>query len=404
MSEDYHHEDEFILVVLSSVMLFLKDDEDNNDDEDNDEENEEHGGTRVVAPTIFRERRLVDDIFRQLGPTFTRRAFRMTVPVFYNLHQLLYRQLRRDPHGSVLKTWVNGARNGLIASTSRLAVALRYFAGGSVYDLCIMFGISIPQIYRIVWSVVDAVNECNALHFKFPEDHDIQRQLAAGFRERSDAEFDSCVGAIDGLLIWFERPSKDDCKLANCGAGKFYCGRKHKFGLNMMGTVDYMGRFLDVEILHPGATSDYLAFAVSNLKSKLERPGFLAPGLVIFGDNAYGNSEYMVTPFKGSQIGTTEDDFNFYHSQLRIQVECAFGKLVHRWGVLRRPLSTNIGIQKIGRMVSALCRLHNFCIDGRSADEPPLDTDLAFSRLNSGVQLRRTVDNDFEPTGLLHGG
>jgi hypothetical protein len=67
-----------------------------------------------------------------------------------------------------------------------------------------------------------------------------------------------------------------------------------------------------VQIWHPAATSDYLAFATSNLKQKLEKPGgFLAPaGLVIFGDNAYSITHYMVTPFKG-RVSTDEDAFNY---------------------------------------------------------------------------------------------
>jgi DDE superfamily endonuclease len=102
---------------------------------------------------------------------------------------------------------------------------------------------------------------------------------------------------------------------------EFFCARKHKFGLNMMATVDYQGRFLDVQISHPASTSDYLAFATSDLKTKLEQPGFLAPGLSLFGDNAYSNTHYMVTPFKG-KVTEEQDSYNFFHSQLRIQVEC----------------------------------------------------------------------------------
>ena len=61
----------------------------------------------------------------------------------------------------------------------------------------------------------------------------------------------------------------------------------------MMGTVDYLGRFLDVDIRHPGSTSYFLVFATSDLKEKLELHGFLANGLVLFGDNAYSNSSYI---------------------------------------------------------------------------------------------------------------
>ncbi len=76
-----------------------------------------------------------------------------------------------------------------------------------------------------------------------------------------------------------------------CGAKKFFCGRKKKFGLNMQGVCDLRGCFLDICIQHPGATSDYLAFITSPLKYKLETPEFLGPGLALYGDNAYVNNE-----------------------------------------------------------------------------------------------------------------
>jgi hypothetical protein len=39
------------------------------------------------------------------------------------------------------------------------------------------------------------------------------------------------------------------------------------------------------------------------------RPDFLAEGLMIFGDNAYVSTEYMVTPYKNVRAGP-KDDFN----------------------------------------------------------------------------------------------
>jgi hypothetical protein len=112
--------------------------------------------------------------------------------------------------GSVLKKHKNGARNGLTPSPSRLAVALRYFAGGSPYDLSVMHGMSVKEAYRSVWFVVDAINKSDLLNIEFPSDHNVQRQLSLGFEELSTARFDSCLAAIDGLLIWIERPSKND--------------------------------------------------------------------------------------------------------------------------------------------------------------------------------------------------
>ena len=52
---------------------------------------------------------------------------------------------------------------------------------------------------------------------------------------------------------------------------------------------------------------------------------------VLFGDNAYLNSFNIATPYSGVSNNPdkfAEDNYNFYHSQLHIHVECAFGMLV----------------------------------------------------------------------------
>jgi DDE superfamily endonuclease len=162
---------------------------------------------------------------------------------------------------------------------------------------------------------VDAVNKCPDLAFGFPRCHEKQKQLALAFKAKSAAAIDCCVGATDGMLLWIERPTNVDCDRAECGPKKFFCGRKHKFGLNMQATCDADGMFLDVSIAHPASTSDFLAFSTSSLQKKIETPGFLAPGLCIFGDLAYVNNGYFMTPFKGVKSGI-KDTFNFYHSQL----------------------------------------------------------------------------------------
>jgi hypothetical protein len=175
--------------------------------------------------------------------------------------------------------------------------------------------------------------------------------LQLDFERKSKAGFAICAGAIDGILIWIKKPAPDNCEIAKCGQKKFFCGCKKIFGLNMQAISDVEGCFLDVSIKHPAATSDYLAFCTSSFKHKLERPGFLAPELCLFGDNDYVNTSYMATPLKGVAF-STKDNYNFYHSQVRmswhgttsfhwfvltklclqlcINIECAFGMFVHR--------------------------------------------------------------------------
>jgi hypothetical protein len=130
----------------------------------------------------------------------------------------------------------------------------------------------------------------------------------------------------------------------------------------MQAVCDADGRFLDVSILFDGGSSDLIAFEASDIIQKLKTEGILAPGLHVIGDNAYFNAFHMATPYPNVSSGT-KDAYNFYHSQLWIKVECTFGMLVHRWGILQKPMSSKFTISKVTVITMCLCKLHNFCID-----------------------------------------
>jgi DDE superfamily endonuclease len=361
-----------------------------------------------------RKRKYVNDIFNELGPYYVRRAYRMEAASFWKLCQLLRPFLTKVNNKD--KPWKNGAKNGLIPLPTKISVALRYFAGGSPYDISLVHGIGYTDVFRCVWSVVDAVNKCPALSFRFPDNHAEQQRIADGFKRVSRGIFDCCAGAIDGILIWLEKPSGIHCELSECGAKKFFCGRKKKFGLNMQATCDHEKRFLDICLKHPASTSDYLSFCTSPFFMRLETVGFLKPGLCIFGDNAYMSTTYMATPYKGVKSGP-KDAYNYFHSNCRITIECAFGMLVHRWGILCKPMSAKLTVSKVTAMVRCLCRLHNFCIDERLGAEgieveeqtasipEHLDSDRTNIALASGGQsLVDGGENGFGAEGLLHGG
>jgi hypothetical protein len=355
-----------------------------------------------------RTRRTVASIFKEQGPYYVRRAYRMTEASFWELHELLKPHMvsRRGQAGKKRKKHRNGGKNGLIPTEIRLSAAIRYFAGGRPEDIAICHGIGHSEVYICCWTVVDAVNKCKCpeLSIDFPTDHQEQKQLALAFKAKSAVGIDCCAGAVDGMLLWIEKPTEADCAEAECHAKKFFCGRKHKFGLNMQGTCDSEGRFIDVSIGHPASTSDFLAFSTSKFHKKIESPGFLAPGLRIFGDLAYVNSAFMMTPFKNVKSGA-KDNFNFYHSQLRINIECAFGMFVGRWGILRRALPKSMGLRKVTSLTFCLCRLHNFCLTQRGSMNKNLSKPLASDSLeimaHGGIEVSDMVNG---PEPLLHGG
>ena len=119
--------------------------------------------------------------------------------------------------------------------------------------------------------------------------------------------------------------------------------------MNCQAVSDCRGRILDISIKYGGTSSDCLAFEASDLHTRLENGLMHRDGdkqrFVLFGDNAYLNTAYMATPFTnaaGDPNRVAEDSYNFYHSQLRIRVECASGMLVQQWGILCMAIPRNM--------------------------------------------------------------
>eukprot|EP00970_Alexandrium_tamarense_P017966 scaffold12964_cov117-Alexandrium_tamarense.AAC.1 len=80
----------------------------------------------------------------------------------------------------------------------------------------------------------------------------------------------------------------------------------------------------------------------------------------------------MVTPYPNTSRGA-RDNYNYFHSQLRIRIECAFGMFVQRWGMLRTAIPCNVSVPKTISLVLALAKLHNFCL---SQDEQNIITNV----------------------------
>jgi hypothetical protein len=84
-----------------------------------------------------------------------------------------------------------------------------------------------------------------------------------------------------------------------------------------------------------------------------------------------------------------KDVFNFFHSQLRINIGCAFGELEHPWSILRKPIPMNISIKKICYLVYILCKLHNYCISNRDAIYSHIESDSSYVVMVGGLFVPR---------------
>ena len=120
----------------------------------------------------------------------------------------------------------------------------------------------------------------------------------------------------------------------------------------------------------------------------------------------------MATPYSGVSGGGSKDAYNFYHSQLRINIECAFGMFIHRWAILRSAIPMRVSLKKTIALVVALAKLHNFCIDASDTHTPPSPAlDELRTEMQGGVPLEATTASTtaagsrvLTPRQLIDGG
>jgi hypothetical protein len=255
-------------------------------------------------------------------------------------------------------------RGGVIIPEVRLYAVLRWLAGGSYTDILYFCGISKAAFYSVLWSTIAAINRAVELDIKFPSTTEDCLVAAKGFRSISTGEVvDACVCVVDGYHLQIRPPSKTETG----NIRSFYSGHYSSYGLNVQGACDHLCRFVFLGVAAPGVVGDREALFQCPLGDMIEN----LPGLFFaIGDCAYTPTEHLV-PIFGGPLATVpaNSNFNFYASQCRIRIEMAFGLMVQKWGILKRPLTCRLA--NVRHVVIGIARLHNYCINERIAKELP---------------------------------
>ena len=239
----------------------------------------------------------------------------------------------------------------------RLAILLRYLAGGMVLDMILIYHVCKAEVYRTIWRVMDAVNA--ALPTRCPwRDPEQLAILEAGFRSISKTlAWIGQVAALDGCHFTTISPgvSVDNPRV-------YYVPRKGHFCTLASAACDHLRRFIDWSIECTPTTHDSAAFAQSRLGKIIANEG-LPGAYFINGDSAYALGPHMVVPYNIPEY----TNFDFYQSSNRMAIECAFGMLIRRWGILWRPF--RVHHNRRGPLIGCCMRLHNLCIDFRISEE-----------------------------------
>jgi hypothetical protein len=288
----------------------------------------------------------------------------------YRMSHIFFCKLFNDLFGDGLYTSPRNRRDGVILPKTKLMMMIRYLAGASYLDILrIHHGVSKQAVFKHIAIVLKLIANSESLGVvEWPDTLEACNKFALQWAGKSGPSafrglHQTCIGAIDGILIETRSPTKNETMRPN----DFRSGHKKQIGLNVQAICDARLRFMAISCRCPGKTNDWMAYLRSTMS---ERTDNLPPPFYIVGDAAYVNSEHLLVPYPGGTfLDQREDAYNLYLSQLRIRIEQAFALLIGRWGVFWRPL--RVPLRQQPTLILATCKLHNFCIDEREACELP---------------------------------
>ena len=139
----------------------------------------------------------------------------------------------------------------------------------------------------------------------------------------------------------------------------------------------------------PGATPDVIAHLAGPMHAAI-LSGKLGKKWQFAGDSAFPNDyehPWFLTPYtrfdlRDRETQSARDNYNYYLSQLRINIECCFGMLVNKFRVLTRALETT-SLKRALLIFRVCCCLHNFIIN----DRLNTDVNLTETKMPHGHRL-----------------
>ena len=285
------------------------------------------------------------------------------------LDHMLYKDHTTTTTADLLYRNSKGFSGDYVSGEWKLALTLRYLAGATCLDLYLWSNICPNHIRYLVDDVLQFwICHPKVLNIDFYSQvfcDDVRRaHIMKNFGDKSDGILDSCIGALDGWLVKIICPTYKEVD----NPGKYF-NRKQFYSLNVQVIVDKSKRVLWRCIGELGSSHDSQVFHDSKLGKYMEnkRDILNEMGCYIIGDSAYALRSYLLCPYDNAEVDSAEDTFNYFLSSSRIYVECCFGEVDRRWGVLWRPLEGSLEKKKF--LVDACLRLHNFILDERDIED-----------------------------------
>jgi len=301
-------------------------------------------------------------------------AYRMDKTLFHQIVLNLWHDLEKD---ELRQQQASGCK---VEPQLILAIGLSYLAGGKFVREKFWFGVSKPYCYVCKNAVIGALIRYYGRMFALEKrlnDVSYLQQLEAGFARRSRCVIRGCISCLDGLVVKIITPSKKECRKQ-----KSCWNRKGVEALLLLAACDADCIFTWGSMKTVGSTYDISAYYHTTLFNAIDN-NELCKDFYLFGDDAFKAAEQILTPYppdKNGELTVKQDAFNFWQSNSRITIECAFGMMVNKWAVLQQPLRGKFSRHK--DTIQACMILHNLCTNhriqgGLSEEDCPRSTSIS---------------------------
>ena len=157
---------------------------------------------RRKSKNRHRNRGYAIDEFEHLSDTIFKNMFRIDKDTFEELLNQLRPYLQKN-----LRYATNSSGSSISVRT-RLAVTLRWLAGGSYIDICFAWGIGYGTFFSsrgVLWPTIEAMNELFEIGVPI-HDEIALRTISEGFDRQSRGILRGCIMAIDGLAVKTRAP------------------------------------------------------------------------------------------------------------------------------------------------------------------------------------------------------
>ena len=195
-------------------------------------------------------------------------------------------------------------------------------------------------------------------------------------------------GCIGGTHIPMKTPNENS---------QDYFNYKQFFSLNVQAVCNYKGYFMDVDCRSPGSCHDAKVYANSKINKNMQDNEMpmqfkqILPGEAKIPNYLIGDPAYLLTAYYMKEFGSCKTNaqvvFNSMLRTARNPIECAFGRLKARWGVLTKRI--DFKLQNVPKIILTCFALHNYCEPKKSY----IDKDIVRSHMQYQSNLEREQAN-----------